>query len=145
MKKIRLLGTDKIGKTFAGHELGKNLFIEEVWVNILSVKDHFILQDGFSVDKTGKFFCRYDPYVVYLILYILRLTSKKSFLQDMFENSPAVILHYYMQQVLVGEWCRGAEDGVGGGLGKCLLHDDIGLAGFVVEQFSHRRDQKVKK
>ena len=37
----------------------------------------------------------------------------------------------------MGEWCRGAEDGVGGGLGKCLLHDDIGLAGFVVEYFSH--------
>ena len=42
-KKIGILGTENRSKTLAGHELGKNLFIEEVWVNILSVKDHFIL------------------------------------------------------------------------------------------------------
>ena len=33
----------------------------------------------------------------------------------------------------------------GNGLGKCLVHDDVGFAGFVMEGFSHRTDHKVKR
>ena len=33
--------------------------------------------------------------------------------------------------------------GVRGGLGKFLVHDDIGLAGFVMEEFSHISYQQV--
>ena len=37
------------------------------------------------------------------------------------------------------------KDGIGNGIGKCLVHDDIGLSGFSMEFFHRRRDQKVKK
>ena len=37
------------------------------------------------------------------------------------------------------------EDDIGGGLDKCMVHDDKGLIGFLMEYFSHRRDQKAKK
>ena len=35
--------------------------------------------------------------------------------------------------------------GVGNGLGKCSGHDDVGLEGFVTEDFYNRRKQKAKK
>ena len=35
--------------------------------------------------------------------------------------------------------------GVGEVLGKFSGHDDVGLAGFFIEEFPYRRDQKVKK
>ena len=56
MKKIGVLGAKKKGKTLAGHELGKNLFKEEVWGDILPGKDNFLIEDGYPVDKIGKFF-----------------------------------------------------------------------------------------
>ena len=63
----------------------------------------------------------------------------------MLKNSPAIILCDDMLGVLVGKGCKVDEDGVGGGLGKCLGHDDICLTRFFMEDFSHRRYQKVKK
>ena len=45
----------------------------------------------------------------------------------------------------VGEGCIRAKGGVGDGLGKCLVHDDVGLEVFSVAKFSHIRDQKVNK
>ena len=56
MKKIGVLGAKKKAKTLAGHELGKNLFKEEVWGDILPGKDNFLIEDGYPVDKIGKFF-----------------------------------------------------------------------------------------
>ena len=46
---------------------------------------------------------------------------------------------------VVGKGCSRYEDGVGGGLGKCVGHDEIFLTGFFMEYFSHRRYQKMKK
>ena len=43
IKKIGVLGAKKKGKTLAGHELGKNLFKEEVWGDILYGKDSVLV------------------------------------------------------------------------------------------------------
>ena len=37
------------------------------------------------------------------------------------------------------------KDIVGNGLGKCSGHDDVVLKGFIMEEFSQRRDQKARK
>ena len=39
----------------AGHELNKNFFEEEVWVDILYVDHNVIMQDRRSVDKEAIF------------------------------------------------------------------------------------------
>ena len=39
----------------------------------------------------------------------------------------------------------GENDGIGNIIGKCLGHDDVGSTGFVMKEFSHRRDQTVNK
>ena len=44
-----------MGKTFAGHEFGKNFFKEGVWGNILSGKGNVIMEYGCPVDKAEKF------------------------------------------------------------------------------------------
>ena len=56
MNKIGVFGAKKVRKSLAGNELGKNLFKEEVWGDILSVQDNFLLENGFPVDKTRKIF-----------------------------------------------------------------------------------------
>ena len=56
MKKTIVLGAKKRRKTLSGHELGKNLFKEEVGGNIISGKDNVIMEDGFLVDKRVKVF-----------------------------------------------------------------------------------------
>ena len=66
-------------------------------------------------------------------------------MEDMFQHSLAVILHDDMLKVFVGKGCIGENNGVVNGLGNCSGHDDVGLAGFVMEEFSHRRDQEAKK
>ena len=38
-------------KTLEGRELGKNLFKEDVWVNIMSGQDNALMDDGCSIDK----------------------------------------------------------------------------------------------
>ena len=50
-----------------------------------------------------------------------------------------------MLEGLVSEGYSGAEDGVGYGLVNFSVHYDIGLAGFFMEEFSHRKKHKVKK
>ena len=49
----------------------------------------------------------------------------------MLEHSPAIILCDDMLGVLVGKGCKVDEDGVGGGLGKCSVHYDVGFQDFV--------------
>ena len=56
MKKIGVFRANKLRKTLAGHELGKNLLKEEVWGDILSGKDNVIIEDVLPVDKRGKIF-----------------------------------------------------------------------------------------
>ena len=46
MEKTGVLSAKKMGKTLAGHELGKNFLQEEVRVNILSGEDDVIVEDG---------------------------------------------------------------------------------------------------
>ena len=46
MKEIRVFGAEKGMKTLAGNELGKNLFKEVVWEDILSGQDSVIMEDG---------------------------------------------------------------------------------------------------
>ena len=46
MKEIRVFGAEKGMKTLAGNELGKNLFKEDVWEDILSGQDSVIMEDG---------------------------------------------------------------------------------------------------
>ena len=70
---------------------------------------------------------------------------RSSFSEDIFENSPAVILCDNMLEVFLRKGCIGTKDGIGSGLGKCPVHDDVSLAGFVMGEFSHRRYQKVNK
>ena len=45
----------------------------------------------------------------------------------------------------IGKGYNRMRYGVGNGLGKCPLHDDMTSIGFVMEEFSHRSEQKVKK
>ena len=45
---------EKMRKTLAGHELGKNLFKEDVWGNIMSGKDNILIINGRSIDKRVK-------------------------------------------------------------------------------------------
>ena len=52
------------------------------------------------------------------------------FAEKLFEDYPAVILHDDLVDGLVRKGCSGAEDGVGGGLDKLLVHYDKGLTGF---------------
>ena len=60
MNKYGVLGAEKRRKILAGHELGKKLFKEEVWGDILSGKDNFLMEDGCPVDKRCKVFLIYD-------------------------------------------------------------------------------------
>ena len=45
-REIRVLGAEKGMKTLAGNELGKNVFKEDVWGDILSGQDSVIMEDG---------------------------------------------------------------------------------------------------
>ena len=67
------------------------------------------------------------------------------FAEDMFKISPYFILRDDFLKGFLGEGCSGTKDGVGNGLGKLSGNDDADLAGFFMEEFSHRRYQKVKK
>ena len=60
----------------------------------------------------------------------------------MFKHSTSVILRDDVLEVFLGSRTK---DSIGDGLVKCLGHDDVSLTGFVMEEFSHRRYQKVKK
>ena len=66
-------------------------------------------------------------------------------MENMFDNYTSVILRDEMLEGLVGVGYIGTEDYIWNGLGKCSGHDNIGLAGVVMEYLSHKRDQKVKK
>ena len=81
-----------------------------------------------------------------MFLNILRLTTeiRGPFAEDMFEHFPYFLRDDTLEG-LVGKGCSGAEGGVGGVLGKCSVHYDIGLEGFVMEEFSHISYQNVKK
>ena len=46
MKEIRVFGAEKGRKNLAGNELGKNVFKEDVWGDILSGQDSVIMEDG---------------------------------------------------------------------------------------------------
>ena len=76
-----------------------------------------------------------------MFLNILRLTTKitGSFVEDMFENSPDVILRDDVLEEFLGKGCGGTKDGVENGIEKCLGHYGVGLSGFVMEEFFHRR------
>ena len=54
------------------------------------------------------------------------------FEEDTYKHSPAIILHDEILKGLVGGGCSKVEDGIGGILCKCYLHDDIGLSVFVM-------------
>ena len=54
------------------------------------------------------------------------------FAEDTYEHSLAIILRDEVLKGLVGEGCRKVEDDIGGSLCKCSVHNDIGLAGFVM-------------
>ena len=100
------------------------------------LKNHcVIMEDGYPVDKIGKVFYRYDPQIIDLFLQVLRLTTEMMslFVEDVFEHYPAVILRYEMLEGLVDKGYSGEEDGIGYGLSKCLVHDNIGLEVFVME------------
>ena len=82
-----------------------------------------------------------------MFLQIPPLTTKMGcyFLKNMFEHYPADILRYDVLEGFVGERCGRIKYDIGDGLGKCLVHDNVGLTGFFMEEFSHIRDQKLKK
>ena len=105
MKKLGVLGANKRGKNSAGHDLGKDLLKNEVGVNIISGEDDVLLGDGFSVDKTGKVFCRDDLQSIYLFMKILHLTTEMRgpFVEDILKHSPSVIFHDDMLEGLVGK------------------------------------------
>ena len=50
-----------------------------------------------------------------------------------------------MLEGFLGKGCSRAKDGVGNDLVNCSGHDDINPSGIVMEEFSYRRDHKVKK
>ena len=43
-----------MSKPFVGHELGKKVFKEEVWGDIMSGKDNILIINGRSIDKRVK-------------------------------------------------------------------------------------------
>ena len=67
------------------------------------------------------------------------------FAGGMFNHSPSVVLIDDLLGLFVGERCGRTNNVIRGGLSKFSGHDDVSLTGFVVEEFSHRRDQKMKK
>ena len=86
--------------------------------------------------------CAYHRYV----LHILHLNTKMRgyFAEDILKHYTSAILRDDVFGVFVGEWCTRMKDRVGNSLGECLLHDDVSLAGFVMEELSHIRDQNLK-
>ena len=68
-----------------------------------------------------------------------------SFAEDMFKHSPFVIISDDVLEGFVGKGCSRTKDGFGNGLRKCLVHDDVSLTYFVMEDLSHRMDHKSKK
>ena len=105
MKKLGVLGANKRGKTLAGHDLGKDLIKKEVGVNIISGEDDVIVEDGCSVDKAGKVFCRDDLQSIDLFIHTLHLTTETRgpFVEDMSKHSPPVIFRDDMLEGLVGK------------------------------------------
>ena len=75
MKEIGVFGAEKRKKILAGHELGKNLSEEEVWVDILPLKDNIIMYYVLSLDKIVHIFWRDYVQIIYIFLHIIRLTS----------------------------------------------------------------------
>ena len=67
------------------------------------------------------------------------------FAEYMFKYYPFIILRDELLEGFVGEGCDRTKDGIGNGLGKSSVHDDVSLTGFVMEELYHRRKQKVKK
>ena len=80
-------------------------------------------------------------------MYILLLATKirGCLAEDIFKHYPDIILHDEALGEVLGKGCIGTKDKVGNLLDKCLVHDDVGLTGFGMEEFSHRRYQRVKK
>ena len=55
-----------------------------------------------------------------------------SFLEDIFDHSPSIILCDETLEGLIGDGWDRSNDGVGGGLGKCSGNDDVNLEGFFI-------------
>ena len=66
------------------------------------------------------------------------------FAKDMFNHSPSSILCDYVMEGFAGKGCGRTKDGVDNILGKCSGNDGLILTGFVMEEFSHIMDQKLK-
>ena len=63
----------------------------------------------------------------------------------MFKHYPSVILRDDVLEGFVGKVCIGTKDVIGCGLGKCSVNYNVGLAGFVMEKLSHRKDQNANE
>ena len=61
------------------------------------------------------------------------------------KSFPSVILCDDILEVFIGYGCGRTKDGIGNVLDKCPGYDDLTLTGFVMEEFSQRRNQKAKK
>ena len=110
-------------------------------------QDNLLTQDVLFVDKRSWIFSRDGAHIIDLFLQILCLTTniRGSFAEDMFKRSLYVIIRDDLLEGFVGKGYNRMRDGVGNGLGKCPLHDDMTFIGFVMEEFSHRSEQKAKK
>ena len=63
----------------------------------------------------------------------------------MSKHSPSLILHDDVLDVFLGKGCVRNKYDTGNRLGKFSGNYDVSLTGFALEEFSHRRDQVVRK
>ena len=59
-------------------------------------------------------------------------------MDDMFKHYLYVIIHNDLLEGFSGKGCGSTKDGVGNGLGNFLVHNDVSLIGFVIEESPHR-------
>ena len=75
----------------------------------------------------------------------LHIKDERLFFRGHIQEFSIFVLRDYVLGVFVGKGWNSTKDGVGNGLGNFLGSDYVSLIGFVVEELSHRIDQKVKK
>ena len=82
---------------------------------------------------------------MFLQILLLDTNTRGSFVEDMFNDSPSVIFRDERLEGFLGKGCDWTKYCVDNGLGKFLGHYDVSLTGFVMGDFFHIREQKVKK
>ena len=60
-----------------------------------------------------------------MVRQIATTNMRGSFSEDMLRHSTSVILRDDMLEVFVGQGCGSTKDGIGNGLGKCSVNDDL--------------------